>query len=121
MNVMENIEKHNKLKKMRNEVNKIILPNKVIQFLKNCYNLLLNDMELIDNQYQFSEQFLNSNKFYLGKLVCEGKSPSLSCISTLLQNLTMLKDLPNIDKTIIDKIDGLVAEGQKLINQKLLR
>ena len=121
MNVMENIEKHNKLKKMRNEVNKIILPNKVIQFLKNCYSLLLNDMELIDNQYQFSEQFLNSNKFYMGKLVCEGKSPSLSCISTIIQNLTMLKDLPNIEESIIEKIDELIAEGQQLINQKLLR
>lgn len=121
MNVMENIGKQNKLKKMRNEVNKIILPNKVIQFLKNCYNLLLNDMELIDNQYQFSEQFLNSNKFYMGKLVCEGKSPSLSCISTIIQNLTILKDLPDIDEAIIEKIDELIYEGQELINQKLLR
>ena len=121
MNVMENIEKHNKLKKMRNEINKIILPNKVIQFLRNCYNLVLNDMELINNQYQFSEQFLNSNKFYFGKLVCENKAPSLSCISTLLQNLTILKDLPNIEESIIEKIDELIAEGQELINQKLLR
>lgn len=121
MNVMKNIEKHNKLKKMRNEVNKIILPERVVNFLKNCYNLVSNDMELIDNQYQFSEQFLNSNKFYLGKLVCENKSPSLACISTLLQNLSMLKDLPNIEEAIIEKIDELINEGQQLINQKLLR
>ena len=78
-------------------------------------------MGLIDNRYQFSEQFLNSNKFYMGKLVCENKSPSLTCISTLLQNLNMLKDLPDVEESIIEKIDELINEGQQLINQKLLK
>ncbi|MBQ8785649.1 MAG: hypothetical protein IJZ59_06390 [Alphaproteobacteria bacterium] len=121
MNVMENIEKENQLRKMRQYVNQLTLPEKVITFLKECYDFVKKDMGLIDNRYQFSEQFLNSNKFYLGKLVCENKAPSLSCISTLIQNLAILKDLPNIDTSIIEKIDDLIAEGQQLINQKLLR
>lgn len=83
--------------------------------------ILSKRFRLIDNRYQFSEQFMNSNKFYMSKLVSEGRSPSLSCVSNILQNLNMLKYLPNIDKTIIGKIDGLINEGQELINQKLLR
>ena len=121
MDVMKNIEQQNQLRKMKQYVNQLTLPEKVITFLKDCYDFLKKDLGLIDNRYQFSEQFLNSNKFYMSKLVCEVKSPSLYCISTVLQNLNMLKDLPDIDKAIIGKIDGLVAEGQELINQKLLR
>ncbi len=121
MNVMKNIEQQNQLRKMRQYVNQITLPEKNIQFLKNCYDFVKNDLGLIDNRYQFSEQFLNSNKFYMSKLVCEVKSPSLSCISTIIQNLTILKDLPDVDETIIGKIDELINEGQELINQKLLR
>ena len=121
MDVMKNIEQQNQLRKMRQYINQLTLPEKVITFLKNCYDFIKKDLGLIDNRYQFSEQFLNSNKFYMGKLVCENKAPSLSCISTIIQNLHILKDLPDVDETIIDKIDGLVAEGQELINQKLLR
>ena len=121
MNVMKNIEQQNQLRKMRQYFNQLTLPEKVITFLKDCYDFLKKDLGLIDNRYQFSEQFMNSNQYYLSKLVCENKAPSLSCISTIIQNLTMLKDLPDVDKTIIDKIDELINEGQKLINQKLLR
>lgn len=121
MNVMENIKKQNKLKKMRQYVNQITLPLKIITFIKECYDFVKKDMGLIDNRYQFSEQFMNSNQYYLSKLICENKSPSLTCISTIIQNLTILKDLPNIDTSIIDKIDDLINEGQELINQKLLR
>ena len=121
MNVMKNIEKHNKLKKMRQYVNQITLPEKNIQFLKNCYEFVKNDLGLIDNRYQFSEYVMNRNPYYMSKLIFENKAPSLSCISTILQNLTMLKDLPNIEEAIIEKIDELINEGQQLINQKLLR
>ena len=121
MNVKKNIEQQNQLRKMKQYVNQLTLPEKVITFLKTCYDFLKKDLGLIDNRYQFSEQLMNSNKFYMGKLVCENKAPSLSCISTIIQNLNILKDLPDVDKTIIDKIDELINEGQDLINQKLLK
>ena len=121
MNVMKNIEQQNQLRKMKQYVNQLTLPEKVITFLKDCYDFLKKDLGLLDNRYQFSEQFMNSNKFYMSKLVCEGRSPSLSCVSNILQNLHILKDLPDVDETIIDKIDELINEGQKLINQKLLK
>lgn len=121
MNVMQNIEQQNQLRKMKQYVNQLTFPEKVITFIKNCYDFVKKDLNLIDNRYQFSEQFMNSNQFYLSKLICENKAPSLSCISTILQNLNMLKCLPDIDEAVNDKIDELIAEGQNLINQKLLR
>ena len=121
MNIIDNIQQQNQLRKIKKEVNKIALPNKAISFLKKCYNLVANELELVESQYSFSKQFMNTNQFYYAKLMCEGKSPSISCIMTTADNVRMLKGLPNLNKSILKQIDALYNEGQQIIYQKLLK
>ena len=121
MNIIESIQQQNQLRKIKKEVNKIALPNKAISFLKKCYNLVANELELVESQYSFSKQFMNANQFYFAKLICECKSPSISCIMTTADNVRMLKGLPNLNKSIMKQIDALYDEGQQIIYQKLLK
>ena len=121
MNIIDSIKQQNQLRKIKKEVNRIALPNKAISFLKKCYNLVANELELVESQYSFSKQFMNTNQFYYAKLMCEGKSPSISCIMTTADNVRMLKGLPNLNKSILKQIDALYNEGQQIIHQKLLK
>ena len=102
-------------------MNKLTIPNKAISFLKKCYNLVANELELVESQYNFSKQFMNANQFYYAKLICEGSCPSISCIMTIADNIRMLKGLPNLNKSILKQIDALYNEGQQIICQKLLK
>ena len=121
MNIIDNIQQHNQLRKIKKEVNRITLPNKAIAFLKKCYGLVADELKLIESQYEFSRQIMNTNQFYYAKLMCEGKSPSISCIMTTADNVRMLKGLPNLNKSILKQIDALYDEGQQIIYQKLLK
>ena len=121
MNIIDSIKQQNQLRSIKKGVNRITLPNKAISFLKKCYNLVANELELVESQYSFSKQFMNANQFYFAKLVCESKSPSISCIMTIADNIRMLKGLPNLNKSIMKQIDALYNEGQQIIYQKLLK
>ncbi|MBE6444047.1 MAG: hypothetical protein E7020_05205 [Alphaproteobacteria bacterium] len=121
MNIIESIQQQNQLRKIKKEVNRIALPNKAIAFLKKCYGLVADELKLIESQYEFSRQIMNTNQFYYAKMICEGKSPSISCISTIVENIKTLKELPNLNKSILKQIDALYDEGQQIIYQKLLK
>ena len=119
MNILEHIEKQNKIRKAQKNINKLSLPNQTIDFIKKCYQFVV-DLGLIKNQYLFSTQFLNSNKYYLGKLLSLNQAPSLSTLSTLIENIKILAMLPNSDE-FIKKIESLNLEYEKIIQQKLLK
>ena len=121
MNIKESIKQQNQLRSIKKEVNKLTIPNKAIAFLRKCYNLVANELELVESQYSFSQQFMNANQFYFAKLICEGKSPSTQCIMTTADNVRMLKGLPNLNKSILKQIDDIYNEGQQIIYQKLLK
>lgn len=71
----------------------------------------------MDNQYQFSEQFLNKNKYYYGMILCEARHPSIDAVHNLVRNISDLND--GIEKRVY--LDRLYEEGQKIITQRLFR
>ena len=119
MNILEHIEKQNRVRRAQKNINKLSLPSQTIDFIKKCYQFVV-DLGLIKNQYIFSTQFLNSNKYYLGKLLSLNQAPSLTTLSTLVENIKILALLPNSEE-FIKKIEALNLEYEKIIQQKLLK
>ena len=86
------------------------------RFITKAYKYL-RKLGYVDNQYQFSEQFLNKNKYYYGMILCEARHPSIDAVHNLVRNISDLND--GIEKRVY--LDRLYEEGQKIITQRLFR
>lgn len=86
------------------------------QFITKCYKYL-KKLGYIDSQYQFSEQFLNKNKYYYGMILCEQRHPSIDSVHNLIRNIADLND--GITKRLY--LDRLYEEGQSILTKRLLR
>ena len=86
------------------------------QFITKCYKYL-KKLGYIDSQYQFSEQFLNKNKYYYGMILCEQRHPSIDSVHNLIRNISDLND--GITKRLY--LDRLYEEGQSMITKRLLK
>ena len=64
------------------------------QFITKCYKYL-KKLGYIDSQYQFSEQFLNKNKYYYGMILCEQRHPSIDSVHNLIRNIADLNECVN--------------------------
>ena len=86
------------------------------RYITKCYKYL-RKLGLVENQYQFSEQFLNKNKYYYGMILCEQRHPSVDSIHNLIRNISMLND-GLVKHTYFDR---LYEEGQSMITKRLLK
>ena len=86
-----------------------------VQFIMKCYKLL-RKLGYIKSQYEFSEQFLNKNKYYLGMVLCEGRQPSIDALHNLIINLNELHS-----QNATTYIAQLHEQGQQLLTQRLLK
>lgn len=87
-----------------------------LQFLKRCYKILAR-LGYIKSQYQFSEQFLNKNRYYFGMLLCEQRHPSIDAVHNLVRNISQIND--GLNK--LRYLDDLYKQGQDLITKRLLK
>ncbi|MBQ3695571.1 MAG: hypothetical protein II938_01185 [Alphaproteobacteria bacterium] len=86
-----------------------------IQFITKCFKLL-RKLNLVSSQYQFSEQYLNKNKYYMGMILSEGRQPSIDALHNLIHNLCELHS-----QTATTYIAQLHEQGQQLLTQRLLK
>ena len=86
------------------------------RFITKCYKYL-RKLGLVESQYQFSEQFLNKNKYYFGMILCEQRHPSIDSIHNLIRNISLLND-GLVNKMYLDR---LYEEGQRMITERLLK
>ena len=86
------------------------------QFITKCYKYL-RKLGYTDSQYQFSEQFLNKNKYYFGMILCEHRKPSIDCVHNLIRNISDLND--GVTKRLY--LDRLYQEGQSILTKRLLK
>ena len=86
------------------------------QFITKCYKYL-KKLGYVDSQYQFSEQFLNKNRYYYGMILCEQRHPSIDSVHNLIHNISTLND--GFSKRLY--LDRLYEEGQSLITKRLLK
>ena len=86
-----------------------------IQFITKCFKVL-KKLSCVKSQYQFSEQFLNKNKYYYAMLLSEGRQPSIDALHNLIHNLN---DLHSQNATTY--IAQLHEQGQQLLTQRLLK
>ena len=86
------------------------------KFITKCYKYL-RKLGLVESQYQFSEQFLNKNKYYFGMILCEQRHPSVDSIHNLIRNIADLND-GLVKRTYLDR---LYEEGQSMITKRLLK
>ena len=86
------------------------------KFLVKCYKYL-KKLGYVRNQYQFSEQFLNKNKYYFGMILSEQRHPSVDAVHHLITGISQIND--GLNK--IKHLDQLYEEGQGLITKRLLK
>ena len=86
------------------------------KYIIKCYKYL-RKLGLVESQYQFSEQFLNKNKYYFGMILCEQRHPSIDSIHNLIRNLSDLND-GLVNRMYLER---LYEEGQAMITNRLLR
>jgi len=86
------------------------------KFITKCYKYL-RKLGLVESQYQFSEQFLNKNKYYFGMILCEQRHPSVDSLHNLIRNISTLND-GLVKHTYFDR---LYEEGQSMITKRLLK
>lgn len=86
-----------------------------LAFVLKCYKLL-RKLGYIKSQYEFSEQFLNKNKYYLGMVLCERRQPSIDALHNLLCNIRTLTE-----QNANTYAERLCEEGQKIITNRLLK
>jgi len=84
-------------------------------FVMKCYKLL-RKLGYIKTQYEFSEQFLNKNKYYYAMVLSEGRQPSIDTLSNLVHNLNDLHS-----QNAITYLEQLHEQGQQLITKRLLK
>ena len=87
-----------------------------LRFLNQCQKIL-HKLAYVRNQYMFSEQFLGKNKYYMGMLLCENRSPSIDSIHNLYKNLSTLNDGVNHSQ-ILDK---LCEKCHEILTKRLLK
>ncbi|MBP9997383.1 MAG: hypothetical protein KBT19_09005 [Lachnospiraceae bacterium] len=116
MNIMNRIVLNNKIKDVKLMKNRLTYHQKVTDYIKECYKFILSN-GYVSNQYQFSKYFLNSNKFYFGKIICEQYAPSLATLFTLIDNIGLISSIDKHSTTA----KQLYEQGLSLIKQKLLQ
>ena len=84
-------------------------------FVMKCYKLL-RKLGYIKSQYEFSEQFLNKNRYYLGMILCEGRQPSIDALHNLIHNLNDLQS-----QNAITYLAQMHEQGQQILTQRLLK
>ena len=71
----------------------------------------LKDLGYINTQYEFSEQFLNKNKYYYGMILSERRHPSIDALHSLIKSISELSEA----ETNHQRLDDLYEEGHSLI------
>ena len=77
----------------------------------------LKDLGYINTQYEFSEQFLNKNKYYYGMILSEHRHPSIDALHYLIKSISELSETESNSK----RLDDLYEEGHTLITKRLLK
>ena len=77
----------------------------------------LKDLGYINTQYEFSEQFLNKNKYYYGMILSERRHPSIDALHYLIKSISELSETECDTK----RLDDLYEEGHNLITKRLLK
>ena len=77
----------------------------------------LKDLGYINTQYEFSEQFLNKNKYYYGMILSERRHPSIDALHFLIKSISELSEA----ETNHQRLDALYEEGHTLITKRLLK
>ena len=99
---------------IQSEDNAGIMPEDM-QFVMKCYKIL-RKLGYIKSQYEFSQQFLNKNKYYYAMVLSEGRQPSIDSLHNLIHNLS---DLHSQNATTY--FAQLHEYGQRLLTQRLLK
>ena len=73
----------------------------------------LKDLGYINTQYEFSEQFLNKNKYYYGMILSEHRHPSIDALHYLIKSISELSET----ETNSQRLDDLYEEGHGLITK----
>ena len=77
----------------------------------------LKELGYINSQYEFSEQFLNKNKYYYGMILSEHRHPSIDALHFLIKSISELSET----ETNSPRLDDLYEEGHTLITKRLLK
>ncbi len=77
----------------------------------------LKELGYINTQYEFSEQFLNKNKYYYGMILSEHRHPSIDALHYLIKSISELSETECDTK----RLDDLYEEGHTLITKRLLK
>ena len=77
----------------------------------------LKELGYINTQYEFSEQFLNKNKYYYGMILSERRHPSIDALHSLIKSISELGET----ETNSQRLDDLYEEGHSLITKRLLK
>ena len=90
--------------------------NEYLGYVNRCCQLL-QELGIIDSQYQFSEQFLGRSKNYYGVVLCENRNVNTDVLYELVQNMKQLKEC-FADKQEIQK---LIQKGQELLHKRIAK
>ena len=77
----------------------------------------LKELGYINTQYEFSERFLNKNKYYYGMILSEHRHPSIDALHCLIKSISELSET----ETNSQRLDDLYEEGHSLITKRLLK
>lgn len=77
----------------------------------------LKDLGYINTQYEFSEKFLNKNKYYYGMILSEHRHPSIDALHFLIKSISELSEAESNHQ----RLDALYEEGHSLITKRLLK
>ena len=77
----------------------------------------LKELGYINTQYEFSERFLNKNKYYYGMILSEHRHPSIDALHYLIKSISELSETECDTK----RLDNLYEEGHTLITKRLLK
>ena len=77
----------------------------------------LKELGYINTQYEFSERFLNKNKYYYGMILSEHRHPSIDALHYLIKSISELSET----ETNSQRLDDLYEEGHSLITKRLLK
>ena len=86
-----------------------------LSFMQQCQQVL-RQLGYISTQYEFSESFLNKNKFYFGMILSEGRRPSIDSINNLIKNISVL----NCGDNFSISLENLHDKGEKILTRRLL-
>ena len=87
-----------------------------LMFFKRIVFMIVDGL-LHNSQYEFSEQFLNKNKYYYGMILSEHRHPSIDALHYLIKSISELSETESNTK----RLDDLYEEGHTLITKRLLK